>query len=131
MSMQDPIASMICCIRNAQQTAKKSVRMYSSKIKVAIAKILKDEGYVTDYRTLEENGKKYLEIDLKYYQGKPVIEMMKRVSKPGLRIYKSCDELPKVMGGLGISIISTSKGLLSDRAAKAARQGGEVIAEVA
>lgn len=131
MTMQDPIADMICRIHNSLKMFKKSVRMPSSKMKVAIARLLKEEGYILDSRVVTEEGKQILEVDLKYYQGKPVIESMRRVSKPGLRIYKPCAQLPTVMGGLGISIISTSKGLLTDRAARALGQGGEVIAVVA
>lgn len=130
MSMQDPIADMMARIRNAQATAKDFVSMPSSKIKLAIAKLLKEEGYITDCKTSVEDGKQILEITLKYYQGKPVISKLKRVSRPGLRMYKSKHDLPKVMGGLGVAIVSTSKGIMADHAARALGQGGEIIGEV-
>lgn len=131
MSMQDPIADMFTRIRNGLAVGKEQVAMPSSKVKAAIAKVLKEEGYVLDYQVEQAGAKSMLLITLKYYQGKPVIDFIKRVSKPGIRIYKSCDELPKVVGGLGIAIVSTPKGIMSDRAARAIRQGGELIAEVA
>lgn len=131
MSMQDPIADMLTRIRNGQAANKVSVKMPSAKLKVAIAKLLKDEGYITDYAVAEEGAKPELEITLKYFQGKPVVETIQRVSRPGLRIYKGKDELPKVMGGLGVAIVSTSKGLMTDRAARLAGMGGEVICYVA
>ncbi len=131
MSMQDPIADMLTRIRNDQAANKVSVKMPSAKLKVAIAKLLKDEGYITDYAVAEEGAKPELEITLKYFQGQPVVETIQRVSRPGLRIYKGKDELPKVMGGLGVAIVSTSKGLMTDRAARLAGMGGEVICYVA
>ena len=131
MSMSDPIADMLTRIRNGQQVGKTSVVMPSSRQKVAIAQLLQDEGYVSGFSVSEEGGKNLLSVDLKYFQGKPVIEEIQRVSRPGLRIYKGTKELPKVRGGLGIAIVSTSKGLMTDRAARAAGQGGEVVAYVA
>ena len=130
MSMNDPIADMLTRIRNAQAANKKSVSMPSSKTKCAIAAVLKDEGYVTDFR-MESGVKPTLTVHLKYYEGKPVIAQLKRGSRPGLRQYKGKEELPKVQGGLGIAIVSTSKGLMTDRAARAAGHGGEVICYVA
>ncbi len=131
MSMSDPIADMLTRIRNGQAVGKVMVSMPSSKKKAAIAQLLKDEGYVMGYAVSEEDGKGVLNVELKYFQGQPVIEMIKRVSRPGLRIYKGAKELPNVRGGLGIAIISTSKGLMTDRAARTAGHGGEVIAYVA
>jgi len=128
--MQDPIADMLTRIRNGQAANKVSVKMPSAKLKVAIAKTLKDEGYITDYAVADE-AKAELEITLKYFQGQPVVETIQRVSRPGLRIYKGKNELPKVMGGLGVAIVSTSKGLMTDRAARQAGMGGEVICYVA
>ncbi|MGI2172428.1 30S ribosomal protein S8 [Shewanella sp. MF05960] len=130
MSMQDPIADMLTRIRNGQAANHVSVKMPSAKLKVAIAKLLKDEGFITDYAVADE-AKPELEITLKYFQGKPVVETIQRVSRPGLRIYKGKDELPKVMGGLGIAIVSTSQGLMTDRAARQFGSGGEVICYVA
>jgi small subunit ribosomal protein S8 len=131
MSMSDPISDMLTRVRNGQQAGKISVSMPSSKRKVAVASLLQEEGYISGFST-QENGKKtLLQVDLKYFQGKPVIEMVQRVSRPGLRIYKGSKELPKVQGGLGVAIISTSKGLMTDRAARAAGHGGEVMAYVA
>jgi len=130
MSMQDPIADMLTRIRNGQAANKVSVKMPSAKLKVAIAKTLKEEGYITDYAVADE-AKAELEITLKYFQGQPVVETIQRVSRPGLRIYKGKNELPKVMGGLGVAIVSTSKGLMTDRAARQAGMGGEVICYVA
>ena len=129
MSLQDPIADMLTRIRNAQKANKVSVEMPSSKQKVRIAALLKDEGYVPDYKVSEDRLQK-LTIELKYFQGKPVIEEVRRISRPGLRIFKSKDELPKVNGGLGIAIISTSKGVMTDAQARAAGHGGEVICSV-
>lgn len=129
MSMSDPIADMLTRIRNGQQAGKASVTMGSSKSKVAIAHVLKDEGYITDISVSSES-KPELTIELKYYMGKPVIREIKRVSRPGLRIFRGKDELPVVNGGLGVAIVSTSKGVLSDRAARAAGHGGEVICTV-
>jgi small subunit ribosomal protein S8 len=131
MSMSDPIADMLTRIRNAQQAEHSSVKMPASKLKTAIAKVLKDEGYISSYNVDDNNGKPELNIDLKYFEGKPVIEMVKRVSRPGLRVYKNKDELPKVIGGLGIAVVSTSKGIMTDRAAREAGIGGEVICYVA
>ncbi len=131
MSMTDPIADMLTRIRNGQAAEQTRVTMPSSKLKVSIAQVLKDEGYITDFRVLEVESKSELAIELKYFDGKPVIEKLQRVSKPGLRIYRSKDELPRVMGGLGVAIISTSRGIMSDRAARAAGQGGEVLCIVA
>ncbi len=130
MSMQDPIADMLTRIRNALAVEKQTVAMPSSRTKAAIAKVMKEEGYISDFSVAEAGGKAELKIELKYFQGRPVIEMMKRVSRPGLRTYKGKDELPSVNGGLGVAIISTPKGLMTDRAAKAAGVGGEVICYV-
>jgi small subunit ribosomal protein S8 len=129
--MSDPIADMLTRIRNGQAVGKVTVSMPSSKQKIAIAQLLKDEGYLSDFAVSEESGKGVLNVDLKYFQGVPVIETVKRISRPGLRIYKGSKELPKVRGGLGIAIISTSKGLMTDRAARAEGHGGEVLAYVA
>ena len=130
MSMSDPIADMFTRIRNAQGARKSSVGMPSSKTKCAIAQVLKDEGYITDYK-VDGDVKPVLVIELKYHQGQPVIDLIQRYSRPGLRQYRATDELPKVKGGLGIAIVSTSKGLMTDRAARAAGHGGEVICYVA
>lgn len=130
MSMQDPIADMFTRIRNGQQAAKVTVSMPSSKVRVAIAKLLEAEGYIEGFN-LEEGVKPTLEVKLKYFEGKKVIDTIERVSRPGLRIYKKKDELPKVMGGLGIAIVSTSKGVMTDRAARNAGMGGEIIGYVA
>lgn len=131
MSMSDPIADMLTRIRNAQSVEKSTVKMPSSKVKLAIAKVLKDEGYIDDFAIDANNGKPELKLGLKYYAGRPVIEKIERVSRPGLRIYKSSQELPKVMNGLGIAIISTSGGLMTDRKARADGVGGEVLCIVA
>ena len=130
MSMQDPVADMFTRIRNGQAAKKIAVKMPSSKMKVAIAKVLKDEGYIEDF-VVSADVKAELEVTLKYFQGKSVIETIDRVSRPGLRIYKKRGELPKVMGGLGVAIISTSKGLMTDRAARKVGIGGEIIGYVA
>ena len=130
MSMQDPISDMLTRIRNGQAAAKVAVKMPSSKLKVAIAELLKAEGYVADY-AISSDVKPELEVTLKYFQAKPVIEQIQRVSRPGLRIYKRKDELPSVMGGLGIAVVSTSQGLMTDRAARKAGLGGEIICYVA
>ena len=130
MSMQDPIADMLTRIRNGQAANKVAINMPSSKLKVAIANVLAAEGYIESVKVLE-GAKPELEITLKYFQGKPVVESIQRVSRPGLRIYKRKDELPKVMGGLGVAVISTSKGVLTDRAARQAGLGGEIICYVA
>lgn len=131
MSMSDPIADMLTRIRNGQAVNKVSVAMPSSKQKVALAKLLKDEGYINDYAVDNSSGKSVLALSLKYYQGKAVIEEISRVSRPGLRIYKACKDIPKVRGGLGIAIVSTSQGVMTDRAARAAGHGGELVAYVA
>lgn len=131
MSMQDPIADMLTRVRNAQSAGKKVVTMPGSKLKTAIAKVLLDEGYVAGMEQSSVDGKNVLSISLKYFEGKPVIVRLDRVSRPGLRVYKSLSDLPKVLGGLGIAIVSTSKGVMSDRAARAAGHGGEVLAYVA
>jgi len=131
MSMSDPIADMLTRIRNGQAAGKTSVAMPSSKMKVAVATVLKDEGYVGDVSVSGDEGKPTLTIQLKYFQGKPVIDLIRRVSRPGLRIYKSRDDLPKVRGGLGIAVVSTSRGVMTDRAARQAGHGGEVVAYVA
>ncbi len=130
MSMSDPIADMLTRIRNGQSAGKKSVKLPSSKLKVAIVKVLKAEGYITGFDIVTSGSHTQMTIDLKYYQGVPVIEKVKRVSRPGLRIYKSKDELPKVLAGLGIAIVSTSNGVMTDRAARAIGHGGEVICTV-
>ena len=130
MSMQDPIADMLTRIRNGQAANKVAINMPSSKRQVAIANVLAAEGYIESVKVLE-GAKPELEITLKYFQGKPVVESIQRVSRPGLRIYKRKDELPKVMGGLGVAVISTSKGVMTDRAARQAGLGGEIICYVA
>lgn len=130
MSMQDTVADMLTRIRNAQLAAKKNVAMPSSKLKLALAKVLQDEGYVGDFAVAAEGGKPVLNIDLKYYEGKAVIEQIKRVSRPGLRVYRGKDELPLVKNGLGILIVSTNKGIMTDRAARKAGVGGEIICQV-
>ena len=130
MSMQDPIADMLTRIRNALAVEKQVVAMPSSRIKTAIANVMKEEGYISDFSVAEAGGKAELKIELKYFQGRPVIEMMKRVSRPGLRTYKGKGELPSVNNGLGIAIISTPNSLMTDRAAKSAGVGGEVICYV-
>jgi small subunit ribosomal protein S8 len=130
--MQDPVADMLTRIRNAQQVGKVSVSMPASLLKAAIAKVLLEEGYILAFNLEEqENNKSVLQISLKYHKGKPVIEKIDRASKPGLRIYRACDDLPEVMNGLGISIVSTSSGVMTGRAAKKIGQGGEVLCYVA
>jgi small subunit ribosomal protein S8 len=131
MSMSDPIADMLTRIRNAQMVEKAVVTMPSSKLKVAIAQVLKDEGYIDGYAIRGESGKSELEIGLKYYAGRPVIERIERVSRPGLRIYKGRDAIPKVMNGLGVAIVTTPKGVMTDRKARATGVGGEVLCYVA
>jgi len=131
MPMTDPIADMLTRIRNAQSSEKKSVAMPASRLKSAIAQVLKDEGYIEDFAVREGQGKPQLEIGLKYYAGKPVIERIERVSRPGLRIYRPKDELPKVMNGLGVAIVSTSRGVMTDRKARGMGVGGEVLCIVA
>jgi len=130
MSMQDPLSDMLTRIRNAQMAGKESVEMPGSKLKAAVAQVLKDEGYVGEFSLASDGGKPRLSIALKYYQGKPVIAEIDRVSRPGLRRYSSNDELPSVRQGLGVAIISTSRGVMSDRAARAAGVGGEVLCTV-
>lgn len=131
MSMSDPISDMLTRIRNAQMAEKITVSMPSSKLKAAIAKVLQDEGYIEGFHVSENAGKPTLEIGLKYYAGRPVIENIQRVSRPGLRSYKGCKDIPKVMNGLGIAIVSTSKGLMTDHKARANGIGGEVLCFVA
>ena len=131
MSMSDPIADMLTRIRNAQMTERATVLMPSSKVKIAIAKVLKDEGYIDGFKIGGEEQKPVLEIALRYYAGRPVIEKIERISKPGLRIYKSKDDIPRVMNGLGIAIVSTSRGVMTDRAARATGIGGDVLCIVA
>ena len=130
MSMQDPLADMLTRIRNAQMAGKKTVQMPASKLKAAVAAVLLDEGYIGGVDTIEVDGKRNLVVSLKYFNGKPVIAEIDRKSRPGLRHYSSRDELPKVRGGLGVAIVSTSKGVMSDRAARAAGVGGEVLCTV-
>jgi small subunit ribosomal protein S8 len=129
--MSDPIADMLTRIRNAQLAEKASVSMPSSKLKVAIAAVLQDEGYVESFTVVDGAGKPTLDIELKYYAGRPVIERIERVSKPGLRIYKGCEDIPRVMNGLGVAILSTPKGVMTDRKARATKVGGEVLCVVA
>ncbi|MCF6210933.1 MAG: 30S ribosomal protein S8 [Gammaproteobacteria bacterium] len=131
MSMTDPIADMLTRVRNALLAGKVSVTMPSSKQKVAIANLLKDEGYINTVSVKDIDGKPVMEVTLKYYEGRPVIDLIKRVSRPGLRVYKGKDELPSVMGGLGVAVVSTSKGLMTDRAARKAGHGGEILCFVA
>ena len=131
MPMTDPIADMLTRIRNAQLSEKQSVAMPASKLKSAIAQVLKEEGYIEDFAVREAEGRLQLEIGLKYYAGKPVIERIERVSRPGLRIYRPKDELPKVMNGLGVAIVSTSRGVMTDRKARGMGVGGEVLCIVA
>lgn len=127
MSMTDPIADMLTRIRNAQKARKVNVSMPSSTSKQAVARVLKDEGYIADFSVADEGSKSSLTVELKYFEGAPVIERVRRVSKPGLRVYRGKDELPKVLGGLGIAIVSTSAGVMSDRQAREQGIGGEVI----
>jgi small subunit ribosomal protein S8 len=129
--MSDPIADMLTRIRNAQGVQKTAVSMPSSKLKVAIANVLKDEGYIEDFAVTTESGKSELKIGLKYYTGRPVIERLERVSRPGLRIYKGKDDIPQVMNGLGVAIVSTPQGVMTDRKARATGVGGEVLCYVA
>ncbi len=130
MSMTDPIADMLTRIRNAQQAKKSEVSMPSSKVKANIAAVLEDEGYIAASKTVDVDGKPTLTLSLKYYEGKPVISQIDRVSRPGLRVYKAADDIPKVIGGLGVAIVSTSKGVMADRKARALGQGGEVLCAV-
>ena len=131
MSMSDPVADMLTRIRNAQQSEKKTVAVPMSKLKAAIAKVLKDEGYIEDFSVRSLDGKSHIDISLKYYAGRPVIEKIERVSRPGLRIYKPSKEIPVVMNGLGVAIVSTSKGVMTDRRARGMGVGGEVLCIVA
>jgi small subunit ribosomal protein S8 len=131
MSMSDPIADMLTRIRNAQMIKKAVVLMPSSKVKVAIAQVLKDEGYIDGFAIKSEGAKSELEIALKYYAGRPVIERIERVSRPGLRIYKGRDAIPQVMNGLGVAIVTTPKGVMTDRKARQTGVGGEVLCYVA
>jgi len=131
MTMMDPIADMLTRIRNAQRSEKQVVAMPASKVKSAIAQVLKDEGYIEGFAVREADGRATLEISLKYYAGKPVIEKIERVSRPGLRIYRQKDALPKVMNGLGVAIVSTSRGVMTDRKARGLGVGGEVLCFVA
>ena len=131
MSLSDPIADMLTRSRKAQVVKKTTVVMPSSKVKVAIANVLKDEGYIEDFAVAEADGKAELKIGLKYYAGAPVIERLQRVSRPGLRIYKGKDDIPSVMNGLGVAIVSTPKGVMTDRKARATGVGGEIICYVA
>ena len=130
MSMSDPISDMLTRIRNSLQRHKREVQMPSSKLKVAIANILKQEGYITDFRVEEHDKKATLTIELKYFEDRPVIESIKRISRPSLRCYKSVNDLPKVMGGLGVVIISTAKGVMTDKSAREHGIGGEVLCQV-
>ena len=130
MSMQDPLSDMLTRIRNAQMAGKKSVDMPGSKLKAAVASVLKEEGYIADFRASSETGKPRLAIELKYYDGKPVIAEIDRISRPGLRNYSGKGDLPQVRGGLGVAIISTSKGVMTERAARAAGVGAEVLCTV-
>jgi len=130
MSMQDPIADMFVRIRNAQARAKRETRIPMSKKKLAIAEVLKNEGYISDFHVEQAGIQSQIVVELKYYGGRPVIEKIERVSRPGLRVYKANDELPKIVGGLGIAIVSTSRGLMTDRQARSMGIGGEVICSV-
>jgi small subunit ribosomal protein S8 len=127
MSMSDPIADMLTRIRNAQSVQKKSVNIPGSKVKTGIATVLKNEGYIADFRNVEADGRITLEVTLKYFQGKGVIETLKRASRPGLRQYRGKDELPKILNGLGMVVVSTSKGIMTDAQARASGQGGEIL----
>lgn len=131
MSMSDPIADMLTRIRNAQMVEKTTVVLPASKVKVAIAKVLKDEGYIDGYKVATTDGKSVLEIALKYYAGRPVIERIERVSRPGLRVYRGRDSIPQVMNGLGVAIVTTPRGVMTDRKARAEGVGGEVLCYVA
>lgn len=127
MSMTDPIADFLTRIRNGQSSGKPEVNVPASKAKVAIAKVLKEEGYIEDFTAIEHEGKPMLAVQLKYFQGRPVIDRLERVSRPGLRVYKGKDELPSILGGLGVAIVSTSQGVMTDKQARASGHGGEVI----
>lgn len=127
MSMTDPVADMLTRIRNAQQTNSASVAIPSSKLKRSILEVLQDEGYIASFKEHGEGAKRMINVELRYFDGKPVIEKIQRVSKPSLRVFKSCKELPSVLGGLGVAIVSTSKGVVADRKAREMGQGGEVL----
>jgi small subunit ribosomal protein S8 len=127
MSMTDPIADFLTRIRNGQSSGKPEVGMPASRIKLALAKVLKDEGYIEDYAVADQGARSTLTLRLKYYQGRPVIDRLERVSRPGLRVYKGKDDLPRILGGMGVAIISTSRGVMTDREARAAGHGGEVL----
>ena len=131
MSMTDPIADMLVRIRNAQMVGHTEVAMPASKLKGAIAQVLKDEGYIEDFALRDDGPKKQLRIGLKYYAGRPVIERLERVSKPGLRVYRGRDDIPRIMNGLGVAILSTSRGVMTDRKARADGVGGEILCIVA
>jgi small subunit ribosomal protein S8 len=131
MSMTDPIADLLTRIRNGQSARKTSVKVSSSKLKTAILKVLRDEGYIANFSLGQDDGKPFLTIDLKYYEGRPVIDRIERVSRPGLRIYRGKSEIPRVLGGMGTVIVSTPKGVMTDKAAQAIGQGGEVLCIVA
>ena len=131
MSMSDPIADLLTRIRNAQMVAKPTVMVRSSKVKIAIAQVLKDEGYIDGFQIKKDAGKTELEITLKYYAGRPVIERIERVSRPGLRVYKGCGAIPQVMNGMGVAIVTTPQGVMTDRKARATGVGGEVLCYVA
>jgi small subunit ribosomal protein S8 len=130
MSMSDPISDMLTRIRNAQAVQKTTVNIPASTVKTGIAKVLKDEGYISDFRDVEVDGKPALEVTLRYMEGRGVIETLKRISRPGLRQYRGKDDLPKILNGLGIAVISTSRGIMTDTAARAAGQGGEILCTV-
>jgi small subunit ribosomal protein S8 len=131
MSMQDPVSDMLSCVRNAQAIGIKEIELPASNMKLSILRVMKEEGYIENFEEISvDQKKKRVKVVLKYYQGQPVIEKMKRVSTPGRRVYKNCDKLPLIRGGLGIAIISTPKGLMTDRAARAARLGGEILCTV-
>lgn len=130
MSMQDPVADMLTCLRNAQMMGIQQIRLPHSNLKSEILRVLKDEGFIEQFETSEADNKRDLHVTLKYYQGRPVIEKIKRVSRPALRIYKGCDQLPLVRGGLGIAVISTPKGVMTDKTARAEHLGGEVLCTV-
>jgi small subunit ribosomal protein S8 len=131
MSMTDPVADLLTRIRNGQSARKQNVTMGASKLKAAILRVLQDEGYIAGYSLADGDGKPQLTVDLKYFEGRPVIDRLERVSRPGLRIYRGKDELPKVLGGMGTVIVSTPRGVMTDKAARAIGQGGEVICIVA
>ncbi|MEY4235005.1 MAG: hypothetical protein RLZZ454_263 [Pseudomonadota bacterium] len=131
MSMSDPIADLLTRIRNAQMVAKPTVLVPSSKVKVAISQVLKDEGYIDDFKVTTTDGKSVLEIALKYYAGRPVIERIERVSRPGLRVYRGSDAIPQVQNGMGVAIVTTPQGVMTDRKARATGVGGEVLCYVA